>query len=143
MLFNNINYTDAQLNILISSIDYMVKNSENVDYQLNFSELNGQVASNSSINSCFYPRDATCVLSYFIQWPTQEDSDRFKSFMTQVWTNFKPYASSYCLTNIIDYDIDDYMTSYYGTNQDQLKTIKEKYDPTNFFKWRQSIPLPN
>ena len=34
------------------------------------------------------------------------------------------------------------MDAYYGTNKDQLKTIKEKYDPTNFFKWKQSIPLP-
>lgn len=143
MLFNDINYTDEQLNILISSIDYMVVNKVDADYQLNFSELNGQVANNSTINSCFYPRDATCVLSYFIQWPNQEDSDRFKIFMNEVWMFFKPHASPYSFTNLIDYDIDDYMTSYYGSNQERLKIIKEKYDPTNFFKWRQSIPLPN
>ena len=142
MLYNDIVYTNEQLDILVSSVNYMVINKIYADYQLNFSELNGKVAENANTNSCYFPRNATSVLTYFIQWPNQDDSEIFKEYINDIWTAFRPFSSLFCLTNIIDFDLEDYMTSYYGNNQEQLKIIKQKYDPTNFFRWQQSIPLP-
>tara|TARA_Y100001970_G_scaffold293425_1_gene440126 strand:+ start:5226 stop:6788 length:1563 start_codon:yes stop_codon:yes gene_type:complete len=143
MLYNDQEYTNEQLNILIESIDIFVINKINADYQINISELNGKVAENANINSCYFPRDATSVMSYFIQWPIQEDSQDYITFLEDVWNDFRPFASPFCLTNLIDYDIDDYMFCYYGDmeSQEKLKIIKNQYDPTNFFKWKQSIPL--
>lgn len=42
---------------------------------------------------------------------------------------------------MIDYELDDFMNSYYGDNKDMLVDIKKKYDPNNIFNWKQSIPI--
>jgi FAD/FMN-containing dehydrogenase len=41
----------------------------------------------------------------------------------------------------MDYNIDDYMNAYYGSNQYKLIEIKKKYDPYNVFNFTQSIPV--
>lgn len=40
---------------------------------------------------------------------------------------------------MIDYDLEDYMDAYYGSNADELRRIKTEFDPKNKFNWRQSI----
>ena len=63
------------------------------------------------------------------------------NFVTNVYNEIKEYTSEYCFPNFIDYDIEDYINSYYGENSNKLTEIKKKYDPNNIFKYKQSIPI--
>jgi len=142
MLYKNLN--KKYLNILVNSInEIIIDQNNNSIYQLNITELGGKVSINKNINSCYFSRDATSILSYFIQWDDNDKSDKNKTFINEIWNNFSKYSSYLCFPNLIDYDLQNYMYSYYGTlkNQNKLITLKKKYDPNNIFNWKQSIPI--
>jgi len=79
------------------------------------------------------------VLSYFMQWTYPELTDELKLFLKNLYNKVLPFVSIYCFPNLIDYDLTDYMEQYYGSNKNKLVKIKQKYDPLNVFKYRQSI----
>lgn len=134
MIFGPI--VETCINILVNSINTYLRYGFNLNYQLNFSQLGGAVQNN---NSCYYPKNAIMVLSYFMQWTLPELTDNSILFLNNLYLELEPYTSPYCFTNLIDYDIVDYMDKYYGANKDELVQIKNKYDPDNIFKSRQSI----
>jgi len=60
-----------------------------------------------------------------------------------------PYVSGATYMNCPDIALNNpktsnrppYMHAYFGPNVKRLKEIKDKYDPTDLFKFPQSIPL--
>lgn len=126
------------ISIFIESIDKLLITAYNLNYQLNFSQLGGEVVKG---DSCYYPKEAIIVLSIFINWSDNILDDYSINFVKNVYNEIKEYTSEYCFPNFIDYDIEDYMNSYYGDNSNKLIEIKKKYDPNNIFKYKQSIPI--
>lgn len=137
MVFDIIEETGIEL--LINSIDSLILSNLPFQYQINFSELSGAVENNYS--SCYFPKSARFVITILNLWENQELEEIGKSIPNELYNQLKNYTSPYCLPNMIDYDLEDYLTSYYGTNQTKLIEIKNKYDPDNIFKWKQSIPI--
>jgi len=103
---------------------------------LNFTQLGGEVVEGKS---SYFPKSAIMVLSYFMQWTYPELTDELKLFLKNLYNKVLPFVSIYCFPNLIDYDLTDYMEQYYGSNKNKLVKIKQKYDPLNVFKYRQSI----
>jgi len=134
MIFKPIN--TKGINLLINSIDISLKLNYQLNYQLNFTQLGGEVVNGYS---SYFPKNATIALSYFMQWTSPEYTDNLKYFLKKLYKKMLPYTSIYCFPNLIDYDINNYMENYYGTNKDKLIKIKNKYDPLNIFKYYQSI----
>lgn len=121
---------------LVDSIDYFLVKNYNMNYQLNFSQLGGVVVDG---NSSYFPKTAIMALSYFMQWTYPELTNILKSYLINLYSETTPLISNNVFPNLIDYDLEDYMTKYYGTNQDRLRIIKNQYDPNNVFKSFQSI----
>jgi len=46
-----------------------------------------------------------------------------KSNTNNLYNQLVVYTSKYCLPNMIDYDLNDYLTSYYGDNQDIVSPV--------------------
>ena len=137
MVFDSIN--DCGINLMIDSIDQLLQLNQSFVYQINFTQLGGDVANNTT--SCYFPKKALFVITILNTWANQNLTIEGKSIPNDLYNSLIKYTSKYCLPNMIDYDLTDYLTSYYGINQDNLIIIKNKYDPKNIFKWEQSIPL--
>jgi hypothetical protein len=127
------------INLMIDTINSLILLKKNFQFQINFTELGGIVKDN--ISSCYFPKLARYVITILNLWDNQELNILGKSIPNNLYTSLINYTSIYCLPNMIDYDLDNFLTSYYGDNQNKLLEIKKKYDPYNFFKWKQSIPI--
>ena len=123
---------------MINSINNLIQLNKPFQFQINFTELGGKVKDNNS--SCYFPKLARYVITILNLWSDTDLNQLGKSIPNELYTELVKWTSKYCLPNMIDYDLDDYLTSYYGDNQDKLIQIKNKYDPNNIFKWKQSIP---
>jgi hypothetical protein len=130
--------SDYCITLFINAINKLLIDSKNLNFQLNFSQLGGEVENG---NSCYFPKKAIIVLSIFINWSVNLLDGYSINFVTNIYNEVKKYTSPYCFPNFIDYDIQDYMNSYYGDNSNKLIEIKKKYDPNNIFKYKQSIPI--
>lgn len=130
---------DEGINLMINSINKLIDLNKEFQYQINFTELGGAVKTNTT--SSYFPKDARFVITILNLWNQQELNELGIFIPNELYFELIPYTSKYCLPNMIDYDLPDYLTSYYGDNQDKLIEIKNKYDPNNIFKWKQSIPI--
>jgi hypothetical protein len=124
--------------LLIDSVEAQIKNGYNIVYDLSFSQMGGEVENGTG---SYYPKDATFILTYFMEWTNPTQSTYFIDFLNELYIKTEPYTSFYCFANMIDYDIVDYLTKYYGNNKARLIKIKTKYDPDNIFNSKQGIPV--
>lgn len=137
MIFDK-NIEDDYLSIYTNSINTLLEKQYNIIFQYNFTQMGGK---SKEGNGSYFPREALIALSIFCTWEENNLTDFCQSFTTEQYNNLVPYTSEYVFPNMIDFELDDFMTAYYGNNQDMLIDIKKKYDPNNIFNWKQSIPV--
>jgi hypothetical protein len=65
-----------------------------------------------------------------------------QSWVARSWTLVHPWGSGRVFQNFADPDLQDWITAYYGTNYERLVRVKAQYDPTGFFRFHQSLPVP-
>ena len=52
-----------------------------------------------------------------------------------------PWGSGGVYPNFPDPDLQNWAYAYHGTNYDRLRRVKAAYDPDDFFRFDQSLPL--
>ena len=63
-----------------------------------------------------------------------------RSWLTRSWAIVRPWGSGRVYQNFPDPDLLNWAHAYYGANYDRLARIKARYDPDDFFRFRQSLP---
>ena len=126
------------IDVIINSFEEMIATKLNLVYQVNLSQLGGKVITG---DSSYYPKNALYSVTMPINWTLQIQNKYCIDFINKVYHKLIYYTSVYCFPNMIDYDLTNYMNSYYGSNKERLIDIKTKYDPKNVFHWHQSIPI--
>lgn len=92
-------------------------------------------------HTSFFPRNAFGWWFQAYYWSQQTQSDEVLALSQKFYSKIPSEVSKYCYSNIVDYDLGrHYLKRYYGDHVDCLIEIKDKYDPTNLFHWKQSIP---
>lgn len=124
------------VNILLDYFDLIDK--KQVLFRYKFFQTGGAI---KKFNTSFYPRDASFIVNFDIFWEESELEPFCLSYINEFYQKIRPFISQYCYDIYVDYDIVDYMQAYYGSNKERLILVKNRYDPTNFFRWKQSIPL--
>ncbi len=103
----------------------------------------GAVNSLAADETAFVHRDNLFVSQYQARWRTGAPRSVVEANLD--WTDglyraVAPYRSGRAYQNYIDAALDDWEQAYYGANLARLRRVKSKYDPHDFFRFRQSIP---
>jgi FAD/FMN-containing dehydrogenase len=81
-------------------------------------------------------------IQYYMEWADAKDTNANVAVMRQVYDKMRPHVSGECYVNYCDLDLGDrYPDAYWASNLPKLQQYKQLYDPSNFFKHAQSIPL--
>jgi FAD/FMN-containing dehydrogenase len=62
-------------------------------------------------------------------------------WLARSWALAHPWGSGGVYPNFPDPDLDGWAEAYYGKNYERLVRIKARYDPGNFLRFRQSLPI--
>jgi FAD/FMN-containing dehydrogenase len=60
-------------------------------------------------------------------------------WLNRSWSRVHPYAAGGVYSNFPDPDLRDWTSAYYGPNYERLLRVKAKYDPSNLFRFDQSL----
>jgi FAD/FMN-containing dehydrogenase len=60
---------------------------------------------------------------------------------TRSWAAVHPWGSGRVFQNFADPDLERWAEAYYGPNYARLVRVKARYDPSNLFRFQQSLPL--
>ncbi|KAG0001724.1 hypothetical protein BGZ80_007665 [Entomortierella chlamydospora] len=114
----------------------------------------GAVQDVSASATAFIHRDAHTVFEFVAEWnenpnakPGIPDCQACLKWMNDMYAEFlADYTANYDTTvrgyqNYIDIDIPNWKTAYYGQALPRLTQIKASVDPSNLFRFPQSIPL--
>lgn len=115
------------------------KRNPNYLVYFNFERFGGQILNNQT---SFFPKNAFGWWFQAYYWPEQDQNEEVLALSRKFYAQIPREVSKYCYANIVDYDLKQrYLKDYYGNNVNRLIKVKQKYDPTNLFHWKQSIPL--
>ena len=73
------------------------------------------------------------------QWTDPAQSSECVAWARQVWDELAP-ASDGVYVNHLDADDRGRIAASYGPNYKQLVSLKQKFDPDNFFRLNNNIP---
>jgi hypothetical protein len=71
--------------------------------------------------------------------PTKQSAQRW---VVRSWACVHPWGSGRVFPNFADPSLEDWPDAYYGANYHRLRRVKAQYDPANFFRFPQSLPVP-
>jgi len=101
--------------------------------------------------TAFVHRNALFLAQYSTGWsPGTEPAAgagtaavaRQRAWLASFHAAMRPYASGQAYQNYADPDLADWQRAYYGGNYARLQRIKAAVDPTDLFRFPQSIELP-
>ena len=72
-------------------------------------------------------------------WIDPADSDKNIKWTREFWEAMQPFVEQTVYVNSLGEEGDERVRAAYGSNYDQLLALKNKYDPTNFFRLNQNI----
>ena len=103
-------------------------------------EYYGGAASRVGVSeTAFAHRDAQYDVGILTQWTDPEELQRHVEWTRGVADALRPYSSGAYLLNFLDEEGDDTIRAAFGENYRRLVEVKNKYDPTNFFRLNQNI----
>jgi len=119
-------------------------NKSQTHHKTEIDALGGNFSSIASEATAFPSRKAIHWLQYTSLWDTSDEQDPNIEWLQSYYNAMRPYFPlNRKYVNALDYDStrESALNSYYADNLDNLITIKQKYDPTDVFRFEQSIPV--
>lgn len=89
----------------------------------------------------FPQRKRHFVMNVHTRWADPASDNRCIKWARDLFDQTAPHAAGSVYVNFMPSDDDDRMSEAYGTNMDNLRRIKAKYDPQNLFRLNHNIDV--
>jgi hypothetical protein len=103
-----------------------------------FDAYGGAINRVPAAQTAFVHRDSLFSIQYFSRWAGDGSGDL--EWIRNLYRTMRPYVSGFAYQNYIDPDLASWRHAYYGSNLRRLAHVKRKHDPSDVFRFRQSIP---
>jgi FAD/FMN-containing dehydrogenase len=90
-------------------------------------------------DSAFIHRNVYMDFCVDVFWQNQDQQQQMQAWMQGLMDIVAPYANGHVYQNYPDASLQNFEWAYWGDAYSTLQTIKQKYDPGNFFNYQQSI----
>jgi len=117
-----------------------------------FDAFGGAINRVGSAETAFVHRDALFLAQYSTSWmpePGQHEAGAGtpavasqRAWLASLHEAMRPYASGQAYQNYADPHLADWQRAYYGANYPRLQRVKAVVDPSDLFRFPQSIELP-
>ena len=89
--------------------------------------------------TAFPHRKYSYNLMFWSNWENPADTDKNVQWTRESWRALQPFLIEGAYTNYISDEGDTFARASYGVNYERLVALKNKYDPTNFFRMNHNI----
>lgn len=144
----------AGIRTLIDQVQLMgqVAGAEGASGSVAFDAFGGAINRVAASDTAFVHRDALFLAQYSTTWTPPPGSTGAgastsgvaaqRAWLATFHAAMRPYASGEAYQNYADPDLTDWQRAYYGANYPRLQRIKAAVDPTDMFRFPQSIESP-
>jgi FAD/FMN-containing dehydrogenase len=102
--------------------------------------LGGAVARVGEDDTAYSCRSAPFVLNINARWSDPQDADPHVAWTQDLWQAMRPWSAGGVYVNFLGDEGQDRVRAAYGDRKYQrLVALKNRYDPTNFFRLNQNI----
>ncbi len=89
--------------------------------------------------TAFPHRNYPYNFSVWSNWVSSSESEKNISWSRKCWDAMRPFMAAGSYVNYLEDEGDPLARAAYGPNYDRLVELKNKYDPTNFFRMNHNI----
>jgi FAD/FMN-containing dehydrogenase len=104
-----------------------------------FQQVGGAIARVPRSESPYSNRDALYDCFPIAIWDSPADDEVNILWARELWSAVRPYSTGGVYANNLGDEGEDRVRDAYGENYARLVELKNKYDPTNFFRLNQNI----
>jgi FAD/FMN-containing dehydrogenase len=101
--------------------------------------LQGAVSRVGAAETAFAHRQYPYNFSIWSGWSDPGDSEKNIKWTRDFWDAMRTFMAAGSYVNYLEDEADPLARGAYGPNFDRLVALKDKYDPTNFFRMNQNI----
>jgi len=104
------------------------------------SKITAGAASRVSKDATAYPhRDLPWDVLFIAQWTRPEETSTHRDWARSGEEMLRPFSANAHLLSALDIEEQEVVNTAFGQNLSRLATVKQKYDPANFFRVNQNI----
>jgi FAD/FMN-containing dehydrogenase len=104
-----------------------------------FKEFHGAYSRVGRTDTAYYHRDKQYELIALSVWENPEDTERNVVWTRELFAKWGPHLADAAYVNDLGDEGEERVRYAYGDNYPRLMALKDKYDPTNFFRLNQNI----
>jgi len=90
-------------------------------------------------DTAFPHRQYSYNFSVWSNWLNSDESEKNIQWSRECWDAMRPFMEAGSYSNYLEDEGDPLVRVAFGCNYDRLVALKNKYDPTNFFRMNQNI----
>jgi FAD/FMN-containing dehydrogenase len=120
-------------------VDFVAANVPGFFAAIVIEHLGGAVSRAGPQDTAFGHRDAQHSLLVLRMWQDPADSEKNIDWARRCYRAAEPFLKAGVYVNYLGDEGEARVRAAYGVNYERLRAIKNKYDPTNFFRLNQNI----